>query len=54
MHERDHGLRADRITTQHARLKKRLLAHAEKFKVERGYMPPYWELVRLAREVQMR
>jgi hypothetical protein len=47
-------LRANRITTQHAQLKKRLLASAAKFKVERGYTPPYWELVRLAREMQMR
>jgi hypothetical protein len=28
----------------------RLLAKADQFKKEKGYVPPYWELVRLARE----
>jgi hypothetical protein len=27
-----------------------LLAKADQFKKERGYVPPYWELVRVARE----
>ena len=30
----------------------RLLEKAEKFRAERGYAPPYWELLRLAREVR--
>jgi len=46
------ALRVKRMTARHAVLKARLLARAEKFKAERGYVPPYWELVRLAREAQ--
>ena len=34
----------------HAERKQRLLAAAEQFVAERGYRPPYWELLRLARE----
>lgn len=48
------ALRVDRLKTNHAALRARLLERVEKFKAERGYMPPYWELVRLAREAQAR
>jgi hypothetical protein len=46
------ALRVQRLKSAHATLKARLLAKAEKFKAERGYIPPYWELVRLAREAR--
>jgi len=46
------ALRVDRLKTNHAALRARLLERVEKFKTERGYVPPYWELVRLAREAQ--
>ncbi|HSH95913.1 MAG TPA: YiiX/YebB-like N1pC/P60 family cysteine hydrolase [Roseimicrobium sp.] len=46
------ALRAQRIAARHAEIKKRLLASAKKFKAENGYTPPYWVLLRLAREAQ--
>jgi len=46
------ALRVDRLKTNHAMLYARVIESAEKFKVERGYAPPYWELVRLAREAR--
>jgi len=44
------ALRVQRLKANHAALAARLREKAEKFKAERGYVPPYWELVRLARE----
>ena len=44
------ALRVQRLKASHAALAARLREKAEKFKAERGYMAPYWELVRLARE----
>ena len=46
------ALRVDRLKTNLALINARLLEQAAKFKSERGYTPPYWELVRLAREAQ--
>ena len=46
------ALRVERLKQNHAALRARLLERVEKFKAERGYMPPYWELRRLAREAQ--
>ena len=46
------ALRVRRLTSDHAALKARLLTRAETFKTEKGYTPPYWELVRLAREAK--
>ena len=46
------ALRVDRLKTNHATLRARLMERVEKFKTERGYVPPYWELVRLARLAQ--
>jgi pyridoxine/pyridoxamine 5'-phosphate oxidase len=46
------ALRVQRLTSNHAVLKARLLEKAEQFKTEKGYVPPYWELVRLAREAK--
>jgi hypothetical protein len=46
------ALRVQRLKAAHAALKGRLLEKAEKFRAERGYAPPYWELLRLAREAQ--
>jgi hypothetical protein len=42
------ALRVQKLKANHADLAARLLEKIEKFKAERGYVPPYWELVRLA------
>lgn len=44
------ALRVTRLARRHADLAGQVLAEAETFRRERGYVPPYWELVRLARE----
>jgi hypothetical protein len=46
------ALRVQRLKANHAALAARLREKAAQFKAERGYVPPYWELVRLAREAQ--
>jgi len=46
------ALRVDRLGEQHAVLTSDLIERVEQFKTERGYAPPYWELVRMAREMQ--
>ena len=48
------ALRVDRLKQNHAALRVRLLEGVETFKTKRGYAPPYWELVRLAREAKAR
>jgi len=44
------ALRVRRLISNHATLKTHLLDEANRFKNDHGYVPPYWELVRLARE----
>jgi hypothetical protein len=44
------ALRVDQFTQRHDRIAAAVLARIEPFREERGYLPPYWELVRLARE----
>ena len=46
------ALRAEYLTATHAGLQALLLEKADQFETEQGYIPPYWELVRLAREAQ--
>jgi len=46
------ALRVRRLTSNHAIIKARLLDKAQQFKTDKGYVPPYWELVRLAREAK--
>lgn len=46
------ALRVQRLKSNRAAIKARLLEKVEWFKTERSYVPPYWELVRLAREAQ--
>jgi hypothetical protein len=46
------ALRVQKLKADHAAITARLLEKADKFKAERGYVPPYWELVRLAREAR--
>jgi hypothetical protein len=46
------ALRVDWLKARHAELRSRLIGRAEKFMAGRGYRPPYWELVRQAREAQ--
>ena len=44
------ALRVDALTKMHNAIYSRVIESAEKFKKERGYVPPYWELLRMARE----
>lgn len=44
------ALRVERYRAEHRAIEERLLRRAESFQRERGYPPPFWELVRLARE----
>ena len=44
------ALRARALSERHDAIASRAEAAAERFERERGYTPPYWELVRLARE----
>jgi len=46
------ALRVQRLKASHAALAARLHEQADRFRAERGYVPPYWELVRLAREAR--
>ncbi len=43
------ALTNDRFSKTHARIKKRTITLADKFEKDKGYKPPYWELLRLAR-----
>jgi hypothetical protein len=44
------ALRVDKFRSDHAALADRVLLAAEQFRKTKGYTPPYWELIRLARE----
>lgn len=44
------ALRVRQLRTHHAAVKARLLGGVDRFKAERGYVPPYWALVSMARE----
>jgi hypothetical protein len=44
------ALRVQQLKADHAVARECVLLAADKFKVEQGYPPPYWELLRLARE----
>jgi hypothetical protein len=46
------ALRAEYMTAVHSRLRASVLQKAEQFETEYGYTPPYWELVRMARETE--
>ncbi|MBI5693737.1 MAG: hypothetical protein HZC55_26985 [Verrucomicrobia bacterium] len=48
------ALRVSRYRSEHATRVDRVLRAAEDFRRTRGYLPPYWELVRLARETRNR
>jgi hypothetical protein len=37
---------------RHAAIKARLLMIADQFKARQGYTPPYWELVKQARQAR--
>jgi hypothetical protein len=43
------ALKNDHFSKRHDAIKKRLMQLAEDFQLKRGYRPPYWELVKLAR-----
>lgn len=44
------ALRNDWFSKLHVRLKERVLVLVDRFRQENGYLPPYWELVKLARK----
>jgi hypothetical protein len=46
------ALRFERFTERHQAIRDRVLAAAAGFERRNGYRPPYWELVRLARETR--
>lgn len=46
------ALRSEELRTRHEALRGRLMDRVAAFRAERGYAPPYWELVRLAREAR--
>ena len=46
------ALRNDWFSKLHVRLKERVLVLVDQFRQENGYMPPYWELVKLARRAE--
>lgn len=48
------ALRVQKMTATHAAIFASVTEAAEKFKAARGYTPPYWELLRLAREAKDR
>lgn len=43
------ALRNRRFTSRHAMIKAEVLNRAQQFRKERGYVPPYWDLMNLAR-----
>jgi len=43
------ALRVDRFKDQHALIREKVLAGAAEFRQHKGYVPPYWELLRMAR-----
>ncbi|MEE9555004.1 MAG: YiiX/YebB-like N1pC/P60 family cysteine hydrolase [candidate division Zixibacteria bacterium] len=42
----------DRFSRTHTKIKKSAAILAKQFEIEKGYRPPYWELVRLTREAK--
>jgi hypothetical protein len=46
------GLRNQWFSATHARIKARVIVEADQFKLQNGYIPPYWELVRMARKAK--
>jgi hypothetical protein len=44
------ALRVDRYQKRHAAIAAHVAARAEQFRSAKGYLPPYWELVMLARQ----
>lgn len=46
------ALRADKLTQDHGDLTAWLNPQVQAFRTQHGYTPPYWELVRMAREAQ--
>ena len=46
------ALRVKEFRAEHAAIVTRLMVLVDRFKTEKGYLPPYWELVRLADQVR--
>jgi hypothetical protein len=46
------ALRVKKYRTEHGEIASRVLLLADQFKKDKGYLPPYWELVRLARNAK--
>jgi hypothetical protein len=47
------ALRTQYYDKRHGAIKERLSLKADQFKADHGYAPPYWELVKLAREAKV-
>ncbi len=47
------GLKNERFSKKHAAIKARLIRLAEEFEADRGYNPPYWEMVKLAKQARV-
>ena len=48
------ALRAEKLTQNHAERKALLEEKVRTFRTQHDYTPPYWELVRMARETHVR
>jgi len=46
------ALKNEYFSNRHTAIKKRVIQLADEFKTAKGYRPPYWELVGLARQVK--
>ena len=46
------ALRNRTFSRRHEAIRARLLTAADEFRKQRGYSPPYWELIKLARQVK--
>jgi hypothetical protein len=44
------ALKNVKYSETHHRIKEKLIVLANQFKTQKGYTPPYWELVNLARQ----
>jgi hypothetical protein len=48
------ALKHRRFAERHAAIKTHVLERAEQSRIEKGYLPPYWELLKFAREAELR
>jgi len=46
------ALKVDRFSKRHTAIKEKLKEFAVEYRIDRGYNPPYWELIKLARQAK--